>query len=302
MRGYRRAMLRKNIFRLVGLLAFAGVSWATACAEEPLFADSPTDMQAATVKVAEEALVAPAPIPELLFAPDPDTDDVYVIRLGQYLADDIIENWTPAVKQVPSVPPGEVAWDIARAVVHEPEDPGHCATVTGADGRKRCLWAAPGWNSDHAKAVLVAAVGYWEGARYAADVDNLNCNSADWRKDPANAPLIHIMGNCDGGRAWSIFQVWPRVGSAHESPINESCSKDAVAVRYTAARCALQILRMSMMAKGDLTGYTGETQPRGETGDERPMIGAGETSWKQKATVRLEFARKALKKHPFPSP
>lgn len=249
------------------------------------------------------AVEAPSPIPPLELPPDPDSNDPYVAHLADYLAGDIIAHWTPAVKQVPAVNPLAVAWDIARAVVHEPEDPGHCQAAT-VGGRKRCIWA-DGWNSDHAKAVLLAAVGYWEGARYAADVDNGNCNRLDWRQDPANAALIHIMGNCDGGRAHSIFQIWPRVGSAHDSPINVSCDKDAVAVRYTAARCALQILRMSMMAEGDLTGYTGETPPSGapaplswKEAAIRPLD-TGELSWKQKATVRLEFARKALKKHPF---
>lgn len=245
--------------------------------------------------------VEAAPIPPLEVPADPDADDPYVIHLAEYLAGDVIGNWTPAVKQVPAVAPGEVAWDIARAVVHEPEDPGRCPTVKATDGRKRCLWGAAGWNSDHAKAVLLAAVGYWEGARYAKNVDDGSCNDPVWRADPANAPLIHITGNCDGGRAHSIFQIWPRVGSVHDSPINASCDKDAVAVRYTAARCALQILRMSMMQSGDLTGYTGEQPPLSWKEQAMRSLGldTGEGSWKQKATVRLEFARKALKKHPF---
>jgi hypothetical protein len=259
---------------------------------------APAPVAAVEAPAAAPTTAEPPPIPPLELPVDPDSGDPYVIHLAEYLAGDIIENWTPAVRQVPAVPPGVVAWDVARAVVHEPQDPGHCATFTATDGRKRCLWDVPGWNSDHAKAVLLAAVGYWEGARYAADVDNGNCNRIDWRQDPANATLIHIMGNCDGGRAHSLWQIWPRVGPAHDSPINASCDKDAVAVRYTAARCALQILRMSMMATKDLTGYTGETAPSWKEDAIRPLD-TTEGSWKQKATVRLEFARKALKKHPF---
>jgi len=243
------------------------------------------------------------PIPPLELPVDPDAEDLYLGHLAGYLLEDVMMNWTPAPKQVPAAFLPEVAWDIARAVVHEPEDPGHCATVKATDGRRRCLWGVPGWNSDHAKAVLLAAVGYWEGARYAKSVDDGSCNDPAWRADPANATLIHLTGNCDGGRAHSIFQIWPRVGSAHDSPINASCDKDAVAVRYTAARCALQILRMSMMQSSDLTGYTGETPPPGTSASWKEQairpLDTGEGSWRQKSTVRLEFARKALKKHPF---
>jgi len=255
-----------------------------------------------------EPLIVEAPaVPPLEPVEDPDRADPYVGHLAGYLLEDIIEHWTPAPKQVPTASLPAVAWDMSRAVVHEPEDPGHCATVKGTDGRKRCLWGVPGWNSDHGKAVLLAAVGYWEGARYAKNVDDLSCNDAAWRADPANSALIHLTGNCDGGRAHSIFQIWPRTGSASVSPINESCSKDAVSVRYTAARCALQILRMSMMHTGDLTGYTGETATRADTGDDdhRALVvgmgGASEGSWggREKAMLRMEFARKALKKHPF---
>lgn len=223
-----------------------------------------------------------APIPALEVPEDPDTKDPYVASLADYLTDDIISHWTPAVRQVPSVSPLTVAWDVARAVAHEADDPGHCGLMPSDDGRQRCLWGVPGWNSDHAKAVLLAAVAYWEGARYAQAVNDGSCNDAGWRADPANAPLIHMMGNCDHGRAHSLWQIWPRVGASSASPINESCSLDAVSTRYGAARCALQLLRMSMMAKGDLTAYTGES------------------GWDvTKATLRLEFARKALKKHPF---
>jgi len=266
----------------------------------------PEEAPVAPSKFEETTAAAPDPdwrdaIPALELEPDPDEHDEYMGHLAGWLLEDIIEHWTPAVKQVPAVFLPAVAYDVARAVVHEPEDPGHCGHIITSDGRKHCLWGVPGWNSDHAKAVLLAAVGYWEGARYAKSVDNGDCNDPAWRADPANAALIHIMGNCDGGRAHSIFQIWPRVGPASDSPINVSCDKDAVAVRYTAARCALQILRMSMMAKSDLTGYTGETPPL--SWKEQTMrsldLDTGEGSWRQKSTVRLEFAKKALKKHPW---
>ncbi len=251
-------------------------------------------------KTSIAATAAEAPIPPLQFEPDPDSTDPYLLNLASYLDDEVIGHWTAAVKQVPAVDPADVAWDVARAVVHEADDGGHCAVAKGSDGRRRCLWGIPEWNADHAKAVLLAAVGYWEGARYARNVDDGSCNDPVWRADPANAPLMHITGNCDGGRAHSIFQIWPRKGPASESPLNVACDKDAVAVRYTAARCALQILRMSMMQSGDLTAYTGE-QPPASSWKEETMraLDTGEGSWKQKATVRLEFARKALRKHPF---
>lgn len=282
-------MQKKNLLRLVAILAFAGVSWASACAVEPVFADSPTEMQAVAPKVAvDQTEATPAPIPPLEVEQRLVDSDQYVAQLSRY-ALETMNRWTHAVSVVPTAPYEDVADDLAEAVATEVDDPGHCPAVIGSDHRRRCVWIADEtkgsvlWNRDSAKVALLAGVGYWEGARYAANVDNCDCNSAAWRADPANAPLIHITGNCDGGRAWSIFQVWPRVGDASESPINVSCSKDMVAVRSTAARCALQILRMSMMGTGDLTGYTGES-PMGDH---------------PKATIRLEFARKALKKHPF---
>lgn len=85
---------------------------------------------------------------------DPDPQ---VVRLATYLDLDVMADWPPA--KIPSVDTTPLAFDIARAVLRKPSaDPAH-------DG------------------VMIAALAYVEGARFARYVDSMECNDPIWRKD-----------------------------------------------------------------------------------------------------------------------
>ena len=161
-----------------------------------------------------------------------------------------MRSWTPAVSQLPAVEYEPVAHDIA-SVIQTPDD-----------------------------GVLVAALGYWEGARYAAYVDDGRCNDPVWRKSSEGQWLMQRWGDCDGGHAHSIWQIHPIVDVS--SPLYSICNLDAISVRVGAAKCALELAKRSLASTGNLSGYTGEFS------FEHP-----------KADKRLEFARRAIEKHPF---
>ncbi len=205
-------------------------------------------------------------------------------RLRSYILE-VMNGWTHAVPQVPTADYGDVASDIGYAVLAEADDGTACSlTPTFKDGFRRCLWG-PGWNTDHAKAVMLAAVGYWEGARYAAYVDELKCQDDAWRVSPEGIHLMHIGGDCDHKHAHSLFQIHPLEDPA--SPLYAICNTKMVDnSRVDAARCALALIRRSVLTNGTLSGYTGEYIP-----GEHP-----------KADVRLDFAKHALDKHPFTLP
>jgi hypothetical protein len=230
------------------------------------------------------AVVSPEPAPASP-APEPvvvsDTKDSARHEHLRAYTLDVMNGWSHAVPSMPVADYGDVASDLSMAVIMEPDDGQHCGLMPAADGFRRCLWGVPGWNSDHAKTVLLAALGYWEGARYAAYVDDGRCDDKAWRNDPVNSRMVHLGGNCDNGHAMSLWQIHPIVDQA--SSLHALCSPEIVSgSRLGAARCALALARMSMASYGNLVGYTGE-----------PI-------WDHtKADKRLDFAQTALTKHPF---
>jgi hypothetical protein len=127
-------------------------------------------------------------------------------------------------------------------------------------------------------ATLLATLAYME-CGFAQFVDTLECNDPAWRASPEGQS---IMGgkSCDGGNAYSIFQIHPVTDKT--APLYESCRKEAIVVRSGAARCALKIARASMEATSTLQNYTGEP------GDYHP-----------KADDRLRMANRAIARHPF---
>jgi hypothetical protein len=162
----------------------------------------------------------------------------------------VMSDWPPALQTLPSVPYRDVAESIA--------------TVT----------------SDPSDAVLLAALGYFEGSRYAQYVDDGSCNDAKWVKSPEGARLTH-WGTCDHRVARSIWQIHPQDDRA--SLTHGLCSTEAISTRVGAARCALDIAHRSLAATGTLSYYTGEWDGPHPKADER-----------------LSFAKRALKKHPPP--
>ena len=152
-----------------------------------------------------------------------------------------ILRWTPAAAAVPHVDYAELAADVAAAVVAE----------------------GPIWPSDTSgrrTAILLAAIAYWEGARFAAYVDNLDCNR--WATTPAalrsaEARRLLAFGHCDGGNAYSLWQIHPQTWRTPGRGVLV-VTGDMLADRRTAARVALVMARSSFEAFGDLSGYTGE--------------------------------------------
>jgi hypothetical protein len=139
--------------------------------------------------------------------------------------------------------------------------------------------------------VLLAGLAYWEGARFAAYVDDGRCNDPVWRKSPEGQATMLRWGDCDHMGAVSLWQIHPIVDPS--SKLYSVCNRDVVDVttstgsRIGAARCALAIARSSMQSTGDLSGYTGEA----------PVEGAH-----PKADERLAFVRRTLAKFPWRTP
>lgn len=185
-------------------------------------------------------------------APDTASRD----RMAAYTLD-VMRSWTHAVDAMPVVDYEGVASDIAAAVLMDG------AHVSARD------------------AVMLAGLAYWEGARYAAYVDDGRCNDRAWRQTAEAVRLMRLGGNCDNGHAHSFWQIHPVMDSS--SSIYEACNAEAVdGSRAGAARCALLLARSSMAARGDLSMYTGEFS------FEHP-----------KADLRLDFVNRASDRHPY---
>ena len=230
---------------MAALVAIVAVASASPEPERPL---AVTNMQLASVALAAPTEVAlqPQASDEEDKAALPSEPDA---KLTAYVLE-VMQSWTPAVSKLPAVEYEPVAHDIASAI------------KTPDDG------------------VLLAALAYWEGARYAAYVDDGRCNDPVWRKSPEGMKMMLGWGDCDGGHAHSLWQIHPIVDAA--SPLYAICNVDAISVRAGAAKCALEIAHRSMSSTGNLSGYTGEWA------FEHP-----------KADKRLEFAQRAMAKHPF---
>lgn len=194
--------------------------------------------------------VAPAPSPAAVAPLEPPFDPAVADYLTLVMSD-----WPAALKAVPAVPYRAVAESIA-SVTRDPSD-----------------------------AVLLAALGYYEGARYAEYVDSGACNDPVWVRSGEGKRLAH-WGTCDRGptdprgRAHSVWQIHPI--EDRTSPLYGTCREAVVdSSRENAARCALALAKNSMKETGSLAWYTGEwTGPH------------------PKADERLEFARRAIRKHP----
>jgi hypothetical protein len=255
--------MRKTIaflFLLIGVpvIAFAAITRPK----------SEVEITAATVHVEP-----PAPPVEGNALPQPDDSTAIAFRHLHDHVLNVMTSWPKGSKKLATAPLEEIASDIAAAILIEPStveaSTGKaCSTVHGSD---RCFWGE-GLNSDEAKGTLMAALGYWEGSRFAAYVDDGLCNNKAWRKTSEGVATMKLGGSCDGGYAHSIWQIHTIEGSV--------CSRELVdGSRFGAARCALELARKSIVARGNLSWYTGESAYHHPKADER-----------------LEWARKAIKK------
>ena len=198
----------------------------------------------------------------------------------------VMKSWPVGAKALPAADYADVAADIAVAVIAEPATVQTVTGLTCATVRPdsdRCFWGS-GLNSDGAKGVLLAAIAYWEGTRFAAYADESLCTDAVWRKSEIGIRYMHIGGDCDGGHAYSLWQIHPiEAKDVKNQHIDGVCDREHVSEsRFNAAKCALELARGSMAQRDNLSRYTGES------GYIHP-----------KADERLDFARTAIRKYPW---
>lgn len=171
-------------------------------------------------------------------------------------------SWVPLANHMAPVSPEHtlarytsIAEDIADVVM----DPTETAVLPGQTGDKGIV----------GNGLLLAAIGSFEGV-YQEYVDDGSCNDATWRA--AHAEILR-MGGCDGGHAWTIWQIhtmgglvltgpyvtgYMYVDGARQHPETIITGPKMIKDRKLGARTALHILRLSMHDHHSLCAYTGE--------------------------------------------
>lgn len=143
-------------------------------------------------------------------------------------------------------------------------------------------------------ALLQAAIASLETG-YQKFVDDASCNRADWHADRR--------GNCDGGHAWSLWQVHifgngyifkddGTLGTAMTSSAWLSSHPEEVVIkgpqmvadRKVAVRVAQRLERTSLLQYHSLCGYSGESCEEGRH---------------PKAKARMDRAMDYLQRHPY---
>ena len=118
-------------------------------------------------------------------------------------------------------------------------------------------------------ASALTSLAFHEG-RFRSYVDEQKCNDRTWRKTKEGRKTMLSGGDCDGGYAYSLWQIHP-----WEAKVTGPQLKD----RRFAAKTAYGFIR-----RGGWCGYSGEPGPC------------------PKADTRREVAVNYLKKHPFVLP
>jgi hypothetical protein len=145
----------------------------------------------------------------------------------------------------------------------------------------------PIWGDDVTRAktaIVLTALAFFE-SRFWRFVDEGICNGRD-------SSRVRALGNCDGGYAYSLWQIHPEDGLvlvgdgwAHARDVRGVreviTGKMLIADRTLAARVALHIARRSIRAGAGLCQYTGELGPC------------------PKGNTRLGFALRWVARHPF---
>ena len=170
----------------------------------------------------------------------------------------------------------EVADNVAFAVLHsgDPAYPGLPVVIGECPiPMDRGDWRMT--DDPEARGVLAMALAYFEGARFASYVDDESCNDRTWRTFSENRHLMHIGGHCDGGLAFSFWQVHIDSGLLSYDP--KMVTAEKMKDRTYAASVGLAMACRSLKASGSLVGYTGESR-----------------SWHPKADERLNFARRFI--------
>lgn len=125
----------------------------------------------------------------------------------------------------------------------------------------------PIWDGDKSRArtgIMLLGIAMWE-SRYRAYVDDGTCNKYASVKGPLPKEIKVLLqkGNCDGGWAYSMWQVHPVRWNAGNGRI-EDWTREVLMDRKAAIHAALAIARRSIRGSGGLCWYTGE--PGGDEG------------------------------------
>jgi len=202
--------------------------------------------------------VARETAPHVLKSEPPPTDDDHHRELKARALEAMLA-WAPpsTIAQTHST---ESYPQIASDVVDVALDPGEPA-----------LWAD---DADKSRTVtLLATIAYFEG-HFWPYVEAGVCNDERLRADP-----VLRNGGCDGGRAYSLWQIHPvrnmvlldnglwgrAVGDSDRVITGDKLLAD----RKLAARTALHFLRASLRRDGTLCEYTGERRPNCPKADRR---------------------------------
>ena len=135
--------------------------------------------------------------------------------------------------------------------------------------------------------LVLASLAVMEGG-ISGYVDSGECNNRKWREKNRS---VLAAGDCDGGRAYSLWQIHAGTGLvlvagggyAYRGQADGQLvtGQNMIDDRKVAARAALHILRSSVRRGGGLCEYTGE---KGQC---------------PKAKMRLEKAERYLRAHPY---
>lgn len=169
------------------------------------------------------------------------------------------------------------------------------------------LTETPAWDADinHAKTAIVVLGLGWMETRDREYVERGWCNNlsrADdgtvtpykWRKSKNGISVMSVGGACDGGYAYSRWQLHPEGGLAFSkndvrhyldvpgvSPADIITGEKLIESKEIAARVAWRIVRRSIRAGAGLCQYSGEPGPC------------------PKADLRLKFGLGWFDRHPF---
>ena len=137
----------------------------------------------------------------------------------------------------------------------------------------------------HKTATLIATLAFWE-SNFQLYVDNGSCDDRAWRKTREGRATL-LSGDCDGGWAYSMFQIHPEGGIALEPgggwhhEFGAIDGQAMLADRKVAVRVALHMARQSIGHGAGLCQYSGEIGPC------------------PKAAARLSFAQRWWAAHPY---
>jgi hypothetical protein len=227
-----------------------------------------------TPSFSEASMIEAPPIKEVilkqLIEETSPLEDAHHRQLTVYILESM-RSWAPPSTIVQTHSTASYA-SIAKDIVDTVLDPGEPSL----------------WKDDKQKtktAVLSATMALFEG-HYWKYVEDGTCNA----KDRSNPVLKN--GTCDGGAAYSLWQVHPMRGlvlldnglwgwAVDTKRSDVVTGEKLLADRRLAAKTALHFLRASIKRDGTLCEYTGESKPC------------------KKAEQRMKFAVNWLEKHPF---